>query len=473
MARLLADLPNRCYEKLITRMQDVGINPDEAAKPPQDNAQDATESQQSRLPLVSIYKKTTELGLGDLPSDPSYRIRSSSVITEDGDSTWSVKTFDVTLRAKKCTISVTLPPDQPLLVLVGKSHVRNMANLCFEGSKHQTMKQLWEKIVFCEIENTVPASMIAWWPKIYATLVGALSSKYKDLNHNSPVHFLVTAGSHINNKFLDPKRAAQEMMELAILMNTKCDGNLIFNSSVSFLELPIRQNAQVQSIWLNIIIREINLMSDTYHHNLNRIWKLILKPTEEGKNGAGLKINGMDQFMFDTDMYNNDGLHLSTKGYVRWLVHLIQVYCVGQSENPQMRCMDTPLFKTKVISVVDPKNGVNFFNSLLQVRHRVRTNSTDLVYLDALDVMEMFEIDVDKLKLSYPPYVEIEQKEKGGGKMISKKIPQRGDPYHEIRSEGSRGGAGRGRGGQSLDGPIQPNRSGSGGRGWKKWRNGV
>ena len=76
----------------------------------------------------------------------------------------------------------------------------------------------------------------------------------------------------------------------------------------------------------------------------------------------------------------------------------------------------------------------------------------------------MFEIDVDKLKLSYPPYAEIEQKEKGGGKMISKKIHQRVALYNEIRSEGSRGGAGRGRGGQVLDGPSQPSRGGSGGR---------
>lgn len=338
-----------------------------------------------------------------------------------------------------------------------------MASICLENCGCDEITQVWQQVAFVEVSSTTPKIMSEWWPTLYAKLCTEVLDRY-DVNHESPMQFVVFAGSSAVCETFNAFYATSELMKLAIIISECNDGNLKFNCSFAFAEFPIDINVQPQSFWLNLIVREINLMADQHHISPNRVWMLLMNEGSDDERNSEdkIRVKGFENLTPKGELYDKDGKHLSEKGYVIWLIHNMQTYCVGAEETRPSIWLDFPMIKKKVISYVDPLNGINFFNSLILQRHRVRSNTTDVRLVAELDVMELYSIDPSDMQNIISMQTNRTNgygRDYGGGKLISKRSSYASVPYpvHNAGTSRSRNmnyrdqqqtnaGNGRGRG---------------------------
>ena len=323
---------------------------DPASDNEQENPDEKTEEQVSRemSPYWKLQAEVDKLA-GKAAAECAlvhreipYMIRSLIVL----DNNW-VK-VDTILRknGEQGLISIFLPPQRPLYVICGTSHVKNLARIAHihqdgnedsdddnedEHRKENDVKvhsdrtafvilntgcaagfKFWGQLILATITRELQAAFPSFTPENYHPVLLLMSPFPWNLGYRNDVYYVK------EKRFETPweKTMAENIMKATEMIIAHISGNPAINMALAWMDHPILPKQQVRSFRLNKIAKEVNYLLDPNLPSC-RSWRTTLTTVRNG-DSEPLEVTSMSHLFFNTNMYGDgegkDNSHLSDPG---------------------------------------------------------------------------------------------------------------------------------------------------------------
>ena len=323
---------------------------------------------------------------------------------------WFAEKLSIGCGKKKVDITITMPPNKPLLIVVGASHASRMANLAIMSDpldlKTQNGQYLWQRTVFV---RTV-ASAVDLLPiikEVLAKVCRLLIEVHGNfVNLGTNIVLIPMSWDAINTK-INMDKFAQNLLDMAntvFSFITKTAWQQRWTLSFSFTELPLLHKYQAHLYRLNHVIRFVNELLSRNHPPI-RPWLSLteVKP----KNVETLKSVevGILQNRY-LPHENRDGTHLSATGYTIWLQTIINgsiMAIVDQSEHP----IEDDFEQVDTIHI----NCIHaaYFQTTATLKRAIENDLLNVSLIAKLRQLERPRIDCSRLAIEYPEIREIEE----------------------------------------------------------------
>ena len=323
---------------------------------------------------------------------------------------WFAEKLSIGCGKKKVDITITMPPNKPLLIVVGASHASRMANLAIMSDpldlKTQNGQYLWQRTVFV---RTV-ASAVDLLPiikEVLAKVCRLLIEVHGNfVNLGTNIVLIPMSWDAINTK-INMDKFAQNLLDMAntvFSFITKTAWQQRWTLSFSFTELPLLHKYQAHLYRLNHVIRFVNELLSRNHPPI-RPWLSLteVKP----KNVETLKSVevGILQNRY-LPHENRDGTHLSATGYTIWLQTIINgsiMTIVDQSEHP----IEDDFEQVDTIHI----NCIHaaYFQTTATLKRAIENDLLNVSLIAKLRQLERPRIDCSRLAIEYPEIREIEE----------------------------------------------------------------
>jgi hypothetical protein len=166
----------------------------------------------------------------------SYRPVLSRNINCDPATGWTVKEVTMTKGVECANFTLVLPPSRPLFLMIGKSHIRNMANINFQYNENCDVKHMYERTAYVILPDGTAPWFAIWCQMIHATLTGELCDRYPSFTTEDyhPCIWLMSPFSwHLDRRDEGlsqsnepwPKRVARYLMKASTVLAELFEGN--------------------------------------------------------------------------------------------------------------------------------------------------------------------------------------------------------------------------------------------------------
>jgi hypothetical protein len=360
----------------------------------------------------------------------SYMIR--PLIPGALETDWTIVEKTMRRNGETALFKVYFPPQRPLYVICGCSHVENLARISHQ-TKEKDVNVHSQRTAFVVFEAGTAAWFQKWGPLFLAHLTTELRDLYPVFTpvNYLPVLLLMSPFSWqigyreevqvINGKQVTipwAKTMARNLMHASQAIQAHIAGNPTINLALAWMDMPILIKHQVRCCRLNKIVKEVNFLLDPNLPSC-RSWRTTLTSTKNG-NSTPMEVSSMTHLHLDLSYYGkghgkDKNNHLSDRGSSLFLLSLWTGF--GQGLRDRNAAQDYS--QCRPVISTPPFLQTSYFSEVQDLRETVSSDTTSTESQMTLDALENWSIDVSSVNIN----LRYQQKPEFGSYMPNNQAP--------------------------------------------------
>jgi hypothetical protein len=341
-----------------------------------------------------------------------YTIR--SLIQGSMEEGWKKIVVETRKGGESSSFKIFMPPNRPLYVLCGASHVENLAKISYSHSAAKDIRFNANRTAFVIFKKGTAEWFLNWGNLVLAHLTTELKVNYPSLNPSTyyPILLLMspftwnlthkeeTFTTHDNTRITIPwaKTAARNLMKASEIITQHAAGNPVINWGLGWMDCPVMPKLQVRSCRLNKLVREVNYLIDP-NLPICRSWRVVMTANRGGYSPQ-MEVSGMSHLHMELGMYGKgegeDNAHLSDLGSAMFLKSIYTGW--GQGLRDRNAILDFPQCRPAI--AVPPYLGTSYFHEVQDLRQQVADDTSDVETLMALNVLDSYTVDVNSINFT-------------------------------------------------------------------------
>jgi hypothetical protein len=321
---------------------------------------------------------------------------------------WSVSKLVVGMGNMSWELKVVLPPNKPIVCLIGASHVDRMCQLNLnlldqmeDSPPNSTHPHhlLWSSTAFVVTKgdfdsfNTAKGEIFAFFfSKVKEKFVGKINPTDHLRMVLSPFTWDILA--------LPVERQVWNLVETSRFLTEIKRGTDYMQISHVYSEVPLLHNDQDYSVRTNIVVREVNNLINSTHVPI-RIWYLRMAPLTCERAKVRITIAGWNRRL--KLVTEADRTHLAQSGYFEWICEVWNraILELNPPELSQLAWRDFDPVNLFVMPNLGPYTS--FFDELVNADVKAREDRTDILAASRLSLMQSIRVDLTRLDRAYRP----------------------------------------------------------------------
>ena len=308
-------------------------------------------------------------------------------------------------------ITIHIPPQRPLYVICGTSHVKNLARISHtdyddvkvhsDRTAYVVMNtgsaagfQFWGQLILATVTRELLTSLPSFTPETFHPVLLLMSPFPWNLGYRNDVYYVN------EKKFETPweKTTSLNIMKATEMIVAHISGNPAINMALAWMDHPILPKQQVRSFRLNKIVKEVNYLLDPNLPSC-RSWRTSLTSVRNG-DSEPLEVTSMSHLYFNTNMYGDgegkDNSHLADPGSSAFLLSIWTGF--GQGLRDRNAALD--FSQCRPVISTPPYLQTSYFMEVQDLRESVANDSTCVENIMALDSLSNYTIDVNSLNMN-------------------------------------------------------------------------